>query len=58
MKNEKRKNISQAMVFILLFGLVGLFAFLLIDRDIAKSIARIKMLFDSYARNSAHRWKK
>ncbi|MBE2217384.1 MAG: DNA translocase FtsK 4TM domain-containing protein [Ignavibacteria bacterium] len=33
--------------YILLFGLVGLFAFLLIDRDIAKSIARIKMLFDS-----------
>jgi S-DNA-T family DNA segregation ATPase FtsK/SpoIIIE len=33
--------------YILLFGLVALFAFLLIDRDITKSIARVRMLFDS-----------
>ena len=33
--------------YILLFGLVMVFAFLLLDRDIAKSLARIKFLFES-----------
>ncbi|MCI0450155.1 MAG: DNA translocase FtsK 4TM domain-containing protein [Chlorobi bacterium] len=33
--------------YILLFGLVIVFGFLLLDRDIAKTIARIKFLFES-----------
>jgi len=33
--------------YILLFGLVMVFAFLLLDRDIAKSLARIRFLFES-----------
>lgn len=34
--------------YILLFGLVGVFAFLLIDRDIARSFARLKLLYESF----------
>lgn len=34
--------------FILLFGLVAALSFLLVDRDIAKSFARLKMLFESF----------
>ncbi len=34
--------------YILLFGLVAVFGFLLVDRDIAKSIARLKMLIESF----------
>lgn len=34
--------------YILLFGLVAIFGFLLVDRDIAKSFARLKMLIESF----------
>lgn len=34
--------------YIMLFGLVGVFAFLLVDRDIARSFARLKMLLESF----------
>lgn len=34
--------------YILLFGLVAAFLFLLVDRDIAKSFARLKMLIESF----------
>lgn len=34
--------------YILLFGLVAVFGFLLVDRDIAKSFARLKMLLESF----------
>lgn len=34
--------------FILLFGLVIIFGFLTIDRDIARSFARLKLLFESF----------
>ncbi len=34
--------------YILLFGLVAVFGFLLVDRDIARSFARLKMLFESF----------
>lgn len=34
--------------YILLFALVAVFAFLLIDRDIARSFARLKMIFESF----------
>ncbi|NOS85696.1 MAG: DNA translocase FtsK [Ignavibacteria bacterium] len=34
--------------YILLFGLVAVFGFLLVDRDIAKSFARLKMLIESF----------
>ncbi len=34
--------------YILLFGLVAALSFLLVDRDIAKSFARLKMLFESF----------
>ncbi|HWA05365.1 MAG TPA: DNA translocase FtsK 4TM domain-containing protein, partial [Ignavibacteria bacterium] len=34
--------------YILLFGLVAIFGFLLVDRDIAKSFARLKLLIESF----------
>ncbi len=34
--------------YILLFALITVFAFLLIDRDMARSFARLKMLFDAF----------
>ena len=34
--------------YILLFGLITLFGFLLVDRDISKSIARLKMMYDTF----------
>ena len=34
--------------YILLIGLVAAFSFLLVDRDIAKSFARLKLLFESF----------
>jgi S-DNA-T family DNA segregation ATPase FtsK/SpoIIIE len=34
--------------YILLFGLVIIFIFLLLDRDIAKSVAKIRLLFESF----------
>ncbi|MEO8512268.1 MAG: DNA translocase FtsK 4TM domain-containing protein [Ignavibacteria bacterium] len=34
--------------YVLLFGLVAAFSFLLVDRDVAKSFARLKMLFESF----------